>query len=95
MATQKYMGKGVLLERLTEQMRTQKSPPKDPEATARAVLMARGMIDSKGSYTKKGEERNSMTAEERAKDRASKRTGKPVSAFGYNPKTNMALRKKS
>jgi hypothetical protein len=56
--------------------------------------MARGMIDAKGSYTKKGEERNSMTAEERAKDRASKRTGKPVTAFGYNPKTNMALRKK-
>jgi hypothetical protein len=95
MATQKYMGKGVLLERLTEQMRTQKSPPKDPEATARAVLMARGMIDDKGSYTKKGETRNNMTAEERAKDRASKRTGKPASAFGYNPKTNMALRKKS
>jgi hypothetical protein len=94
MATQKYMGKGVLLERLTEQMRTQKNPPKDPETAARAVLMARGMIDDKGKYTKKGEERNSMTAEERAKDRASKRTGKPVSAFGYNPKT-MALRKKS
>jgi hypothetical protein len=95
MATQKYMGKGVLLERLTEQMRTQKSPPKDPEATARAVLMGRGMIDSKGGYTEKGMARNNMTAEERAKDRASKRTGKPVSAFGYNPKTNMALRKKS
>ena len=95
MATQKYMGKGVLLERLTEQMRTQKSPPKDPEATARAVLMARGMVDNEGAYTKKGMARNNMTAEERAKDRASKRTGKPVSAFGYNPKTTMALRKKS
>ena len=95
MTTQKYMGKGVLLERLAEQMRTQKSPPKDPEATARAVLMSRGMIDSEGAYTKKGTARNDMTAEERAKDRASKRTGKPVSAFGYNPKTNMALRKKS
>lgn len=95
MATQKYMGKGVLLERLTEQMRTQKSPPKDPEATARAVLVGRGMMDSEGGYTKKGTARSNMTAEERAKDRASKRTGKPASTFGYNPKTNMALRKKS
>jgi hypothetical protein len=94
MATQKFMGKGVLLERLAEQMRTQKSPPKDPEAAARAVLVGRGMMDSDGGYTAKGTARNSMTAEERAKDRASKRTGKPVSAFGYNPKTNMALRKK-
>lgn len=94
MATQKYMGRGVLLERLTEQMRTQKSPPKDPEAAARAVLMARGMLDSEGKYTDKGKERNSMTAEERALDRASKRAGSPITAFKYNPKTNVALRKK-
>ena len=94
MATQKYMGRGVLLERLTEQMRTQKSPPKDPEATARAVLMARGMLDSKGNYTDKGKERSNMTAEERALDRAAKRTGNPKTAFKYNPKTNLALRKK-
>lgn len=94
MATQKYMGRGVLLERLTEQMRTQKSPPKDPEAAARAVLIARGMMDNSGNYTDKGRERNNMTAEERAIDRASRRTGSPRSAFKYNPKTNLALRKK-
>jgi hypothetical protein len=94
MATQKFMGRGVLLERLTEQMRTQKSPPKDPEAAARAVLIARGMMDNKGGYTDKGQARNNMTAEERALDRASRRTGKPKSAFKYNPKTNLALRKK-
>lgn len=94
MATQKYMGRGVLLERLTEQMRTQKSPPKDPEAAARAVLIGRGMMDNSGNYTDKGRERNNMTAEERAIDRASRRTGSPRSAFKYNPKTNLALRKK-
>jgi hypothetical protein len=94
MATQKFMGKGVLLERLTEQMRTQKNPPKDPEATARAVLTARGMLDNKGDYTDKGKERSNMTAEERALDRASKRTGDPKTAFKYNAKTNLALRKK-
>jgi hypothetical protein len=94
MATQKFMGKGVLLERLTEQMRTQKSPPKDPEAAARAVLIARGMMDNQGNYTDKGKVRNNMTAEERAIDRAARRTGKSKSAFKYNPTTNMALRKK-
>jgi hypothetical protein len=94
MATQKFMGKGVLLERLTEQMRTQKNPPKDPEATARAVLTARGMLDDKGNYTDKGKERSNMTAEERALDRASKRTGTPKTAFKYNAKTNLALRKR-
>jgi hypothetical protein len=31
-----------------------------------------------------------MTASERAKDRASKRTGEPISNFTYNPKTNTA-----
>jgi len=93
MTTQKHMGKGVLLERLTEQMRTQKNPPTDPEAAARAVLLARGHMKEDGSYTEGGSVRNNMTAEERAKDRAAKRTGKPASAFGYNPKTNTALRK--
>ena len=34
--------------------------------------------------------RNMMTAEERAKDRASKKIGKSKSAFKYNPKTNTA-----
>ena len=93
MTTQKYMGKGVLLERLTSQMASQKNPVKDPEAAARAVLIARGHMKEDGSYTKQGEARNNMTAEERAKDRAAKRTGKSTSAFGYNPRTNSALRK--
>jgi hypothetical protein len=33
-------------------------------------------------------ERNAMTAEERAKDRAAKQTGRPAESFKYNPKTN-------
>jgi len=45
---------------------------------------------SNGKLTPKGEARNRMTAEERAKDRASKATGKPTSAFTYNPRTNIA-----
>ena len=90
MATQQFMGKGVLLELLTEQLRTQKNPPKDPEAMARELLIKRGQMTPDGKYTSEGQKRNSMTAEERAKDRAAKRSNKPASAFKYNPKTNLA-----
>lgn len=83
----------MLLERLTAQMSTQKNPVKDPEAAAKAVLIARGHMNEDGSYTKQGEARNNMTAEERAKDRASKKTGAPASSFGYNPKTNTARKR--
>jgi hypothetical protein len=94
MATQKFMGKNQLLDRLTEQMRTQKNPPTDPHAAAVAVLQARGQLKTDGkTFTKSGVLRDAMTAEERAKDRAAKRTGKPATAFTYNPKTNAALRK--
>jgi hypothetical protein len=34
--------------------------------------------------------RNAMTAEERAKDRASKQTDRPAKDFKYNPRTNTA-----
>lgn len=94
MSTQKYMGKGMLLERLTEQMRTQKTPPSDPKAAALALLVERGHMKEDGSYTPQGALRNNMTAEERAKDRASKRLGIPVTKLVYDPKTNRATRKK-
>jgi len=94
MSTQKFMGKNQMLDRLTEQMRTQKNPPADPQAAAIAVLQARGQMKDDGkTFTKSGAARDAMTAEERAKDRAAKRTGKPATAFIYNPKTNAALRK--
>jgi len=93
MATQKFMGRNQLLARLTEQMRTQKSPPKDPEATARAVLIGRKMMDEAGNLTALGRARDNMTAEERAIDRAHKRTGAPKRALQYNPRTNRATKK--
>lgn len=94
MTTQKFMGAGQMLERLTEQMRTQKNPPKDPRAAAIEVLQKRGHLQKDGkTFTVAGSARNMMTAEERAKDRASRRTGMPVSAFGYDPKTNTARKK--
>ena len=89
MHTTKFMGKNQLVERLTEQMRTQKNPPKDPQAAAIAILQARGQMDKDGkTLTAAGQARDAMTAEQRAKDRAAKRAS--PNAFSYNPKTNAA-----
>jgi hypothetical protein len=51
-ATQQFMGKGVLLERLTEQLRTQKNPPKDPEAMARELLIKRRQMTPESTRPK-------------------------------------------
>lgn len=93
MATQKFMGRNQLLDRLTEQMRTQKGAPKDPEAAARAVLVARKMMTPDGQLTELGKQRDAMTAEERAIDRAQKRTGLSKASLTYDAKTNRAFKK--
>lgn len=81
MATQKFMGSGQLLERLTAQVGSQQK--------AIAILQSRGHLKADGkTYTDEGMKRNMMTAEERAKDRAAKYTGRPAEDFEYNPQTN-------
>jgi hypothetical protein len=81
MATQKFMGKGQLLERLTAQVGDRK--------LAIEILQKRGHLKADGkTYTEEGMKRNDMTAEERAKDRASKYTGRSAENFKYNPITN-------
>jgi hypothetical protein len=81
MATQKFMGKGQLLERLTAQVGDRK--------LAVGILQKRGHLKADGkTYTKEGMKRNAMTAEERAKDRAAKQTGRSAQSFKYNPITN-------
>jgi len=81
MATQRFMGRGKLLERLTAQV--------GDKGLAIAILQKRGHLKADGkTYTKEGMKRNVMTAEERAKNRASKRTGRPEKDFKYNPRTN-------
>jgi len=95
MATQKFMGRGEIIKRLAEQMRTQKSPPKDPHAAAIAVLKARGHLKDDGkTFTAAGAARNRMTAEERAKNRAARASGASPSDFTYDPRSNMARRRK-
>lgn len=86
--TQKFMGAGQLVERLTAQTGSRD--------TAIALLRARGQMEATSErLTAAGQTRNAMTAEERAKDRAAKAstTTKTPAAFKYSPKTNRATRR--
>ena len=86
MATQKFMGKGQLLERLTAQVGDRK--------LAIAILQKRGHLKADGkTYTAEGRKRNAMTASERAKDRAVKKSGGQMSDYVYDPSTNRATLK--
>lgn len=82
MATQRFMGRNQLLDRLTAQV--------GDEGLARAILIDRGHMTASGKLTAEGQRRNAMTAEERAIDRAAKRSGRSVADFEYDPRTNRA-----
>jgi hypothetical protein len=76
-----HLGRHQLIDRLAEQV--------GDRDKAIAILIQRGMLESDGkTLTAKGKARDAMTAEERAKDRASRASGKPASAYLYDPKTN-------
>lgn len=88
-STQKFMGRGQLVDRLAAQV--------GGRDLAVKLLRERGMMEKNSEkLTAKGEARNNMTAEERAVDRAAKasKTKQSKSAFAYNPKTNRATLKK-
>jgi len=85
MATQKFLGRNSLIDRLAAQV--------GDRDMAIAILRDRGHVDAKGNLTAAGRARDAMTAEERAKDRAATRTGRSASSFTYNPKTNRATLK--
>lgn len=79
--TEKYMGRNQLIDRLEAQV--------GDRALAVKILQKRGMLlPGTEALTKKGMIRDSMTAEERALDRASSRYGRSKSDFIYNSKTN-------
>jgi hypothetical protein len=67
---------------------------KGASGMAVALLKKDGNMDQSGKLTAKGRERQAMGADGRAKDRASKVSGKPASAYKYNAKTNTATLKK-
>ena len=86
MATQKFMGRGQLIDRLAAQVGNHDSAVK--------ILQERGHLKADGeTLTAEGQKRNMMTAEERAKDRAVKRTGHPAKDFKYTAQTNRATLK--
>jgi hypothetical protein len=88
MSTKQHMGANSLIERLTAQVGSRE--------TAIGLLRKRGHMEEKSEkLTPAGEARNRMTAEERAKDRASTLSGKPAAKYAYNPNTNRATLKRS
>ena len=81
--TQKFMGRYQLIDWLAAQMGSRDAAIKQ--------LMQRGHLKPDGrTFTPEGAARNSMTAAERAKDRAAKAAGKDAKQFIYDPKTNAA-----
>lgn len=80
MATQRFMGRGQLVDRLMAQVGSR--------SLAIGILKKRGDMTDSGKLTVKGQSRDNMTAEERAKDRASKASSKSANSFSYNPATN-------
>ena len=85
MANMQYLGRHELIARLTSQVGDREK--------AIAILRKRGHVDALGKLTAAGKVRDAMTARERALDRASTSSGKPKSAFTYNPRTNSTKRK--
>lgn len=85
--TQKHIGRNDLIDRLTAQVGGNRE-------MAVQILRDRGHIEPNSeAFTAGGAVRNQMTAEERAKDRQSRISGKPTTAFKYNLKTNRATLK--
>lgn len=82
MATQKFMGRGHLVDRLASQV--------GDRDLAIGILRDRGHVNAKGELTAEGRKRDRMTAAERAKDRAAKAAGRSTDQYVYNPKTNRA-----
>ena len=82
MATQKFMGRGQLIDRLAAQVGSRDM--------AIDILKKRGHVNEKGELTAKGRARDVMTAAQRAKDRAAKAAKRSPDQFVYNPKTNTA-----
>jgi hypothetical protein len=83
----------ALENRLTRQLASKGN--KNARGMAIAILKKRGDLNASGNLTSKGKKRQSMGADGRAKDRASKYSGKhKASDYKYNKKTNRATLKK-
>jgi hypothetical protein len=86
METQKFLGRNQLVDRLTAQV--------GDKDKAVGLLIKNGLMTADGKLTAQGHARNAMTAEERAVDRAVKRSGKSHGDYVYSPSTNRATLRK-
>lgn len=81
-----------LEERLTRQLSAR--GVKNAKGVARSLLKKRGHVDSDGNLTKEGKKRQDLGNDGRAKDRASKESGRSTKDYKYNARTNRATLKK-
>ena len=80
-----------ILDRLVQQLMAKGMDKKQAFATATSQLQKNGVLkNGSQELTQKGKKRNSMSAGERAKDRAAKKDGRKPSEYSYNKKTNIA-----
>ena len=83
----KFTGRGQLIDRLSYQVGDRKK--------ALRILADRGhVVRGTSELTPTGKIRDAMTAEERAIERAAKKSGKFTSSYEYNKNTNRAKLKK-
>lgn len=82
-----------LTERLTRQLASK--GVKRAKGMAIGLLKKRGDMTAGGALTKHGKKRQALGAAGRAKDRAAKESGRPVSDYTYNAKTNRGMVKKT
>ena len=82
-----------ILDRLVGQLKSKGHSKKASYAIATSALQKSGNLKSGTSRaTSKGRIRGNMTPGQRAKNRASKTSGKPQSSYKYNSKTNRATK---
>ena len=82
-----------ILDRLVGQLKSKGHSKKASYAIATSALQKSGNLKSGTSRaTSKGRRRGNMKPGQRAKNRASKTSGKPQSSYKYNSKTNRATK---
>jgi hypothetical protein len=80
----RFVGRNQLIDRLADQVGSRQ--------LAIDILKKRGHLEQDGeTLTELGMLRDMMTAEERAIDRKSKKTGLPPESFSYNHGSNKAI----
>jgi hypothetical protein len=85
------MSKTALEQRLVRQLSAK--GVKGASGVARAALVKRGHMSEDGTLTAEGRKRQAMGADGRAKDRASKYSGRKASDYTYDKRTNRATLK--